>query len=131
METPASPTRGQIVCTIFLYSAASSCSVSLCPDSTIFMTSGFLAINDGFVVCPSTKPISCLICAVSSGSPPSTRIFECGRFGGVVVSPTVWLELPIRVSLLSLAQDFDDCCRKGSINAQLSPNSSNRQIHQF
>src|SRR5215831_4904150 len=60
-------------------------SVSLCPDSTRCMTSGFFAINDGFVVCPSTKPISRWIRIVSCGSPPSTGIFEYGRFPGVVV----------------------------------------------
>jgi hypothetical protein len=37
--------------------------------------SGFFAIRDGLVVCPSTNSIKLLIRRVSSGSPPSTRIF--------------------------------------------------------
>src|SRR5215467_12861732 len=71
IETPASPTKGEIVCTIFLYSSISSRPESLCPDAISSWMCGFLAINEGLVVCPSR--IGCLSINESPQlpSPPS------------------------------------------------------------
>src|SRR5215472_584092 len=79
IETPPSPTKGEIVCTIFLYSSISSRLESLCPDAISSLICGFLAINEGLVVCPSTNPSNSLARRVSCGSPPSTNIFVLGR----------------------------------------------------
>src|SRR5215469_13655883 len=79
IETPASPTNGEIVSTILLYSSISSRLESLCPDAMSSRMCGFLAIREGFVVCPSTKPSNCFTRTVSCGSPPSTNIFVLGR----------------------------------------------------
>src|SRR5215467_606969 len=78
METPALPTRGEIASTIRLYSAISSLLLSLCPEAINCLMWGFLAIKEGLVVCPSTKPSKFLTWRVSSGSPPSTKIFVLG-----------------------------------------------------
>src|SRR6185369_6123327 len=88
IETPASPTRGEIDCTIFLHSSFCSCVVIRWPDASNCCTSGFFAIRLGFVVCPSTKPRSFLIRRVSLGSPPSTRIFVFGLAVRIVTSPS-------------------------------------------
>src|SRR5215467_1560636 len=85
IETPASPTRGEIVCTIFLYSSISSRLESLCPDAISSLMCGFLAINEGLVVCPSTNPSNSLMRRVSCGSPPSTNIFVFGRIMEVLL----------------------------------------------
>src|SRR4029077_9662613 len=54
IDTPASPTSGEMPFTIFLYSSISSLELNLCPDDPRFRTSGFLAMRLGLVVCPST-----------------------------------------------------------------------------
>src|SRR5712691_4149131 len=79
IDTPASPTNGEIVCTIFLYSSISSLFESLCPDAISSLMCGFLAIKDGLVVCPSTNPNNSFTCRVSCVSPPSTNILVLGR----------------------------------------------------
>src|SRR5262244_3713620 len=79
MDTPASPTKGEIVPTIFLYSSSSSWSDNRCPEATNCLISGFLAMRDGFVVWPSRNPNKLLTRRVSSGSPPSTSIFVFRR----------------------------------------------------
>src|SRR5439155_6018268 len=86
IDTPASPTNGEIVCTIFLYSSISSLFESLCPDAISSLMCGFFAIKDGLVVCPSTNPNNSLTCRVSCGSPPSTNIFVLGRVIGMLLS---------------------------------------------
>src|SRR5262249_46755848 len=65
--------------TIFRYSAICSRTESPCSEATSFLTSGFLAINDGFVVCPSRNPRSLLMRCVSSESPPSSNILVLVR----------------------------------------------------
>src|SRR5215469_13429087 len=50
IDTPASPTNGEIVCTIFLYSSSSSREVNLWPDETSLRTSGFFDMRVGLVV---------------------------------------------------------------------------------
>src|SRR6266496_1164062 len=79
METPASPTNGEITCTILRYSAISSGPESLRPEARASLRRGFFEINDGFVVCPSRKPINSFTRRVSSGSPPSSNIFVLTR----------------------------------------------------
>src|SRR5262245_1463872 len=74
IETPASPTKGETAWTILRYSSICSRMDSPCSAATFFLTSGFLAINDGFVVCPSSKPMNRLMRSVSLASPPSSRI---------------------------------------------------------
>src|SRR5579864_9038276 len=86
IDTPASPTNREIVCTIFLYSSISSRFESLCPDASSSLMCGFLAIKDGLVVCPSTNPSNSLTRRVSCGSPPSTNIFVLGRVIGILLS---------------------------------------------
>ena len=78
IENPASLTNGKIVCTVFLYSSISSRLESLRPDAISSLMCGFLAINEGLVVCPSTNPSNSLARRVSCGSPPSTNIFVFG-----------------------------------------------------
>src|ERR1035437_4321063 len=74
IETPAVPTRGEMLCTIFLYSSFCSVTVSLWPAAIRSLRTGFLATKDGFVVYPSMQPRRALISLVSAGSPPSSRI---------------------------------------------------------
>src|SRR6185437_1172774 len=78
METPASPTRGEILRTMDLYSSCCSSTLILWPDAIRCWTSGFFAMSVGFVVWPSTNPMRDLILSVSAGSPPSTRILVFG-----------------------------------------------------
>src|SRR5262249_35144516 len=71
-----------MVSTIFRYSVICSRTESLCSEAVHFLTSGFLGISDGFVVCPSRKPMSFLMRSVSTASPPSSRILVLwGRIG--------------------------------------------------
>jgi len=54
IETPAPPTRGEMDCTIFLYSSSSSRELNFWPDETSVRISGFFAMRVGLVVWPST-----------------------------------------------------------------------------
>src|SRR5579872_3603817 len=97
MDTPASPTSGEISRTIFRYSAASWLSLIRWPAFTRRTTSGFFAISVGLVVCPSTKPRRSRICCVSPGSPPSTRIFEgacLAAFTCLFIAAVLDIDLP-------------------------------------
>src|ERR1039458_7574180 len=91
IETPASPTKGEIFCT-----EVCSARLNLWPEIILLWISGFFAIRLGFVVWPSTNPIRDLILRVSSGSPPSTRIFVFGFLVSIALTAThfhaIWCE---------------------------------------
>src|SRR5215469_11044199 len=102
IDTPASPTSGEIVCTILLYSSISSRLESLCPDAMSSLMCGFLAIKDGLVVWPSTNPNNSLTRRVSCGSPPSTNIFVLGLVIGMLLFVRVSGRPPRLSRLLTL-----------------------------
>src|ERR1700730_14569619 len=110
IDTPASPTNGEIVCTIVLYSSISSRFESLCPDAISSLMCGFFAIKDGLVVCPSTNPNNSLTRRVSCGSPPSTNILVLGRVIGLLLFVRTSSLRPFCHLLLTPPNEMDLYC---------------------
>src|SRR5215471_3927427 len=78
---------------------------------------GFLAIKEGLVVCPSTKPSKSLTWRVSSGSPPSTKIFVFGLCimmppsGGLIAGKFFTTDVSLVHS--RIGEHSSHCCQHG------------------